>query len=321
MPDRIPLIVVTGFLGSGKTTLLQRLLRTPDSADIGFIVNEYGEIGLDHRLLVHSSESVELVGNGCICCARREDIGQAIHQLVRRARSGDGTPIRRIILETTGLADPAPIVATVGRDPWMKAHVRLDAVICVFDSVNGIENIGRHVEAQRQVAVADTIVVTKQDMRDAATMATIVGVVRPISPDAEILDAQSPDFDPRLFARGSTTGRPPRLFFAEAASSHETAWSSFIIPAPHSLDWPVFTLWLSALLHSHGSRILRVKGQIRTTSSKAPVIIHGVQHVMHPPQHLPEEPGGDDAGFLVFITDGIEKTRIERSLLRYQGMA
>ena len=308
MSERIPLIVVTGFLGSGKTTLLQRLLRTPEGADVGFIVNEYGEIG------------VELVGNGCICCARREDIGRAIHQLVRRARSGDGTPIKRIILETTGLADPAPIVSTVGRDPWMKAHVRLDAVICVFDAVNGIENVERHVEAQRQIAVADTIVVTKQDMRNAAAMATIAGTVRPISPDAAIVDAQSSDFDPRLLVRDAATERPSRQFFAEAAPSHETPWSSFVIPVASSLDWPVFTLWLSALLHSHGRRILRVKGQINTTSSKAPVLIHGVQHVMHPPQHLAEE-AGEDAGFLVFITDGIEKAQIEQSLLRYQGMA
>lgn len=320
MSERIPLIVVTGFLGSGKTTLLQRLLRTPEGADIGFIVNEYGEIGLDHRLLVHSDESVELVGDGCICCARREDIGRAIHQLVRRARSGDGTPIKRIILETTGLADPAPIVSTVGRDPWMKAHVQLDAVICVFDAVNGMKNVERHVEAQRQIAVADTIAVTKQDMRNAATMAAITEIVRPISPDAAIVDAQSSDFDPRLLVRDAATQRPYRHFFAEGTPSHGTSWSSFVVPVSSSLDWPIFTLWLSALLHNHGRRILRVKGQINTTSSQAPVVIHGVQHVMHPPQHLAEEAGGD-SGFLVFITDGIEKARIEQSLMRYQAMA
>lgn len=318
MTRLIPLVVVTGFLGSGKTTLLQKYLATPSGSRAGIVVNEFGEIGLDHRLLVHSTEQVELIDGGCMCCARRSDIGRALHELVRRARTADGAPIDRIVIETTGLADPSPIVSSVGRDAWMKANIRLERVICVVNSVNWAGNADLHPEARRQIAVADTVIVTKQDLRNAATIESLSASIRGVAPDAIIYDSQHPEFDLGRIIEGDIrdTIAPRRAAFSAQDVSHDRERSSFVVPIADRLDWPVFTLWLSSLLYAHGNRILRVKGLIRTTSSDGPLIIHGVQHVMHPPTHLRAE-HDDRPGFLVFITDGLSRETVENSLYRF----
>lgn len=318
--DLIPLVVVTGFLGSGKTTLLQRYLASPAGARTGVIVNEFGEVGLDHRLLVHVQEQVELIDGGCMCCARRSDIGRALHELVRRAKKGDGHTIDRIVIETTGLADPSPIISSIGRDAWMKANIRLERTICVLDSVNGLANAGRYIEARRQLAISDAVVLTKQDLRSARSTEDIAAFVNGIAPDAVLGDAQSPDFNfAGMLEDGLMRGHrtDSSTFFANEAS-HGDGWTSFAIPVPRRLDWPVFTLWLSALLYKHGDKILRVKGLIRTTSSDAPLVIHGVQHVMHPPTHMRVQDDTGEEGFLVFITDGLERRAVERSLYHFQ---
>jgi len=323
MTELVPLVIVTGFLGSGKTTLLQRYLATPSGARTGVVVNEFGEVGLDHRLLVHSREQIELIDGGCMCCARRSDIGRALHELVRRAKSGKGQMVDRIIIETTGLADPSPIVSSIGRDAWMKANIRLEQTICVLDSVNGQANAAIYPEARRQIAIADAIVITKQDLRNAQTPADISAFVRGITPDAMIVDSQSPAFDMAAIVERDVRSSvaPPRSTFLAEDSSHRSAWTSFTIPIPSRLDWPVFTLWLSSLLYSHGNNILRVKGLIRTTSSDGPLIVHGVQHVMHPPTHLRADEDASQQGFLVFITDGLERSAIEESMYRFQSYA
>ncbi|MFG1238307.1 GTP-binding protein [Xanthobacter autotrophicus DSM 597] len=316
MDERLPLIVVTGFLGSGKTTLIRRFIETPEGGDSGLMVNEFGEAGVDHRLLVHASEAVELIDGGCLCCARRSDVAKAMHDLVRMAKNSSraGGGLRRAILETSGLADPAPVIATLARDPWLKAHVRLASVVAVVDAVAGLRNLENRPEARRQVAIADTVVITKGDMRAAEPTARLAAAVRAISPDARILDIQDETF--RLgdvLAGRESLHAPPSPFLADAPE-HDSEVSSFTLLIEGALDWPAFTLWLSALLHAHGDRILRVKGLLRTTSSDRPLAIHGVQHVMHPPTHL----GADDGGpsFLVFIARGIRKAEIERSLAR-----
>ncbi|MEP9355503.1 GTP-binding protein [Xanthobacter sp. KR7-65] len=312
MDDRLPLVVVTGFLGSGKTTLIRRFIETPDGSDSGLMVNEFGEAGVDHRLLVHASEAVELIDGGCLCCARRADVAKAMHELVRMAKSGGG--FRRAILETSGLADPAPVIATLARDPWLKAHVRLASVVAVVDAVAGLKNLELRPEARRQVAIADTVVLTKGDMRAAEPTVRLVAAVRAISPDARILDAQDESFRlPDVLAGAESLHAPPSPFLADAPE-HDAEVASFTLPIAGTLDWPAFTLWLSALLHAHGDRILRVKGLLRTTSSDRPLAIHGVQHVMHPPTHVSERDAGPS--FLVFIARGIRKAEIENSLAR-----
>ena len=312
MDGRLGLTLVTGFLGSGKTTLIRRFVETERGANTGIIVNEFGEIGVDHVLFVHAAEQIELVDGGCLCCARRADVSQAMYRLVQSAR--DGRAFQRVILETSGLADPSPIIATLASDPWLRANVRLASVVAVVDAVAGLGNLEAQGEARRQVAMADTVVVTKRDMRDASSFDDIAAAVRKISPDASIVDAQTPDFDAETLVGGGAAMRlnePPR-FEAEEAG-HRDDLTSFTLAVSERVDWPAFTIWLSSLLHAHGDRILRVKGLLNTSTAQTRLAIHGVQHVMHPPTHLPRDPNDADS-FLVFITRGIGRDVVAQSL-------
>jgi G3E family GTPase len=323
MSDRLPLFVVTGFLGSGKTTLVQRFLREPGGQATGVVVNEFGETGLDHRLMVHTAENVELIGNGCMCCARREDVGRALYDLVKMSRATGQPRFARAIIETSGLADPAPIVGTIARDPWLRQHVELVSVIAVIDAVAGLRNLQDFEEARRQVAISDALVVTKTDMRAADDARDIVNAARRIAPDLQAHDAQDPDFSlVGLF--GKTEGqmvaqRGAGPFAATEVPDHDVAVGSFTLSLPARIDWPAFTLWLSALLHRHGDRILRVKGLVRTSAGANPIVIHGVQHSMHPPVHLVGEDTGQES-FLVFITRNMDRAAIESSLTRFMAL-
>jgi G3E family GTPase len=320
LSDRLPLFVVTGFLGSGKTTLVQRFLRGPGGQGTGVVVNEFGETGLDHQLMVHAAENVELIGDGCMCCARRADVGRALYDLVRLSRGAGQRRFARTIIETSGLADPAPIVGTIARDPWLRQHVELVSVIAVIDAVAGLRNLRDFEEARRQVAVSDALVVTKTDLRASVDPLDIGRAARRIAPDLAAHDAQDPDFSlVRLFDRtdgAAATRHRGGLFAATEVGEHDIAVGSFTLSLPDHIDWPAFTLWLSALLHRHGDQILRVKGLIRTSAGANPVVIHGVQHSMHPPVHLL---GPDDGqkSFLVFITRELDRRRIEDSLTRF----
>lgn len=320
MDEPISLTIVTGFLGSGKTTLIRRFLADAGEK-VGIVVNEYGEIGLDQLLFVHAAERLELMASGCLCCARRNDISQALHQLVTRSRASGGTGIEHALMETSGLADPAPIIATILLDPWLRAHVRLRAVITVLDAVNGRETLARHVEAVRQVSMADAVVITKGDLRGAQDMHTLEAEIRARAPDAAILDAQDADLDlAQLFTRDAAlprvrTGEPDAASTPKDAVAHQTR--SFVLPLAEAIDWPAFTLWLSALLHRHGDRILRVKGVVAVRSTGKPLVIQGVQHVMYPPIHLDAGAAPDQKRGLVFITEGIEQDAIEGSLRRF----
>ncbi len=321
MSDRLPLFIVTGFLGSGKTTLVQRFLREPEGQGTGVVVNEYGEAGLDHRLMVHAAENVELIGNGCMCCARRADVSRALYDLVRMSREAGQARFTRAIIETSGLADPSPIVGTIARDPWLRQHVELVSVIAVVDAVAGLRNLRDFEEARRQVAIADTLVITKTDLRAAKETRDIVAAATAISPDLSLHNSQDPEFGrAQLFGpSGPLAAQRPR-FEAVETTSHDQGISSFTFNVPERIDWPAFTLWLSALLHRHGDRILRVKGLVRTSAGSSPVVIHGVQHSMHPPVHLAGEDNGQPS-FLVFITRGLHQEPIAQSLSRMLDLA
>jgi G3E family GTPase len=313
MDDRLALTLVTGFLGSGKTTLIRRYIETDAGSETGIIVNEFGETGVDHSLFVHAAEQVELVEGGCLCCARRSDVSEAMYRLVQLSRSGQ--KFRRAILETSGLADPAPIIATLSRDPWLRSNVRLASVVVVIDAVSGISNLNRHAESRRQISAADTVVVTKTDMRSALPLDDIIANVRAISPDSRILDANEAGFDLHDILNGA--GLPTLRYPSTPMEGefHSQDVGSFTLKIKERIDWPAFTIWLSSLLHAHGDRILRVKGLLRTSSSTTPVAIHGVQHVMHPPTHLTAEQNLDES-FLVFITRGLDRQVISTSLSR-----
>lgn len=320
MDEPISLTIVTGFLGSGKTTLIRRFLGTADEK-VGIVVNEYGEIGLDQLLFVHAADRLELMASGCLCCARRSDMSHALHRLVTRSRADDGSGIEHALMETSGLADPAPIIATVLQDPWLRANVRLRAVVTVLDAVNGPDTLARNVEAVRQVSMADTVVITKSDLRNAHDLQTLEAEIRALAPDANIVDAQDANLDlAQLFTRDAALPRvtaniPDAEPAPLAAVIHQTR--SFVLKLEEEIDWPAFTLWLSALLHRHGDKILRVKGMVDLRSTGKPLVIQGVQHVMYPPIHLEAGAVPDQERGLVFITTGIEQHAIERSLGRF----
>lgn len=321
MSEPIGLTVLTGFLGSGKTTLLRRYLDARPGR-VGVVVNEYGEIGLDHVFFVHAAEHLELMAEGCLCCARRTDIAAALHRLIRHARGTGAGGIDSAVIETSGIADPAPIIATISQDPWLRNNVRLRAVVAVLDAVNALDTLARAPEAVRQVAMADVVVVSKSDMRAAADPARLAAAIRAQAPDVPILDAQDPGFDiaAAIEGRANVAARVVAPPAGDAAGAgHGT--QSFVLRLDRAIDWPVFTVWLSALLHRHGDRILRVKGIVTVASTGKPLVIHGVQHVMYPPVHLEPDDARDQPRGLVFITAGIGQAEIEASLHRFLDAA
>jgi G3E family GTPase len=326
MTEPIPLTILTGFLGSGKTTLLKRFLDRRQGK-VGIVVNEYGEVGLDQAFFVHATEHIELLASGCMCCARRGDIAKSLHDLIQRARRDGSPPIDEAVIETSGLADPAPIIATILQDPWLRNNVSLRGIVVVVDAVNGVDNLAHHVEAVRQLAIADTIVISKSDLRSAMDHGEIDRALRVHAPDATILDAQDPDFDVVAVINGSARraisipAAPAAHDGSSASGAGGHATRSFVLQLDRSVDWPVFTIWLSALLHRHGDRILRVKGTVTVRSTGKPLIIHGVQHVMYPPVHLDMRDHSDGPNELVFITMNIGRKEIEESLHRYLDAA
>lgn len=323
MHDPIPLTILTGFLGSGKTTLLRRAAPSAGSGrKLGIIVNEFGEVGLDQDLLVHAADEVTVLAGGCLCCARRGDIARSLHELIRKARSGGAAWIDEAVLETSGLADPAPIIATVLQDPWLRNNVRLKGVIAVLDAVAGPENLSSHEEARRQIAIADAVVITKTDLREANDVAELRKLIGASVPDARIFESQDQGFSlAQVLKAFENEGRDlafqGEILLETATAGHGATADSFVLSLDGLIDWPVFTVWLSALLHAHGDRVLRVKGRLWARSTGKPLIVHGVQHMMHPPVHLDAPEGERQQSWLVFITRGLARQDIEASLTRF----
>jgi G3E family GTPase len=313
-PNAVPLHLVTGFLGSGKTTLLQRLLRAPELAETAVLVNEFGEIGLDHRLVRHVNERVVILEGGCACCRMRDDLREAVAQLVAASR-GAGPPVRRIVLETSGLADPAPILYTLRTDPVLRDHVRLAQVIATVDGVNGFAQLARQPEIAKQVALADTIVLTKSDLSDAARLSALRHQVRALNPIARCLDSAADPVEADLLLEAEKAIPAVRHGSNTAPTgAHNPDIRSFTLTYEQPFDWTSFAVWLTALLAARGTEVLRVKGILAVRDSPTPVVIHGVQHVMHHPVHLDAWPDADRRSHIVFIVRGIEPDRLRRSL-------
>jgi G3E family GTPase len=335
----IPVNVITGFLGSGKTTLLNRLLRSPQLASTAVLINEFGEVGLDHLLLEKIDAQTVILQSGCVCCTIRGDLADAIRALHSRRERGLIPRFDRLAIETTGLADPAPIVATLLVEPVLKHHFRLGNVITTVDALNGARHIALQPESAKQVAVADRIVVTKTDLAEDARVADLQAALRPLNPSAPILDAAAdpltPDdlmasdlYDPatknaevrrwldeeahRVAARGAQRHDPNR---------HDRDIRAFCLAFAEPLDWTAFGIWLTMLLHAHGARVLRVKAILNVLGLATPVVIHGVQHVVHPPAHLERWPDDDRRSRIVFIVHGLDQSVIERSLAAFHNQA
>jgi G3E family GTPase len=321
MPDIVaftPVNLITGFLGSGKTTLLRRLLADPTLGDTAVLVNELGEVGLDHHLLERIDETMVLLPSGCLCCAVRGELADAIRDLHARREHGAIAPFRRLAIESTGLADPFPILSTVHADPVLRHHFRLGNVVTTVDAVNGKDQLDRRPEARKQVAVADRVVVTKTDLADAAAL---IERIRQLNPDAPLLRAADEVVDAKaLFAGDLFRGFrscPPPLAEKDVDNEHKDSIRAFAVTLDGAVDWTTFGLWLSMLLNRHGAAVLRVKGILNVAGTDTPVAIHGVQHLVHPPRHMPAWPDGDRSSRLVFIVDGLERRLVERSLAAF----
>lgn len=307
-----PVTVVTGFLGSGKTTLLSRLLRAPGMENTAVLVNEFGSVGLDHHLLRRADETTVLLENGCVCCATRHDLVEALLGLLDEEGRGGIPPLRRVVVETTGLADPAPILYTVYAHPVLRHHYAVDRVVCTVDAVNGDLHLDNNPESTKQVTAADAIVLTKTDLADAETSGILSGRLRGTNPSARLFDAPFGGVEPGELLGG---GKAVRGFVAPPQTGGHTVsgTSSTSVTFDGPVDWTGFGIWLSMLLHARGEELLRVKGFL-DTGGPGPVVLDGVQHVMHPPRHLEAWPDEDRTSRVVFIARGIRSEDLLRSL-------
>jgi G3E family GTPase len=313
--------LLTGFLGSGKTSLLKRLLAQPDLRGTAVLINEFGEVGLDHLLVEEVDEEVVLLKSGCVCCSIRGDLRDGLGRLYARMESGAAPPFERVVIETTGLADPVPIIAGFTADPALRWHFRLGNVVTVVDAVNGAANLERFAEAAKQVALADRLVLTKLDLATSKgeQLARRLQALNPTAalhhssetapaPASLLLDdLQDPG------ARAAEVARWIAATTADGHDHHADDLTTFCLSAEAPLDWAAFGLWLSLLLHRHGSDILRVKGLLHVQGVDRPVVVQGVQHLVHKPVHLDAWPEGNPTTRLVFIGRNLDRAAIERS--------
>ena len=314
-----PVTIVTGFLGSGKTTLLGRVLSEPSMRNTAVLVNEFGEVGLDHHLLRRVDERAVLLGNGCICCTTREDLVEALLDLLDLDQRGEIPRLDRVVVETTGLADPAPILHTVFADPVLQHHFSVDLVLTTVDAVNGDLHLDRNPESVKQIAAADKVVVTKTDSADPDSVKNLLSRLGAINPSARVLEAAFGETDADELFRPSGAGSHavPEALTGEPHDVGET--HSVSLTFDGSVDWTAFGIWLSMLLHARGVDVLRVKGLL-DVGEMGPVVVNGVQHTIHPPAHLDRWPDEDRRSRIVFITKGIRPEELLGSLESFSGL-
>jgi G3E family GTPase len=342
----IPVTVLTGFLGSGKTTVLNHLLRQDGMEGVVAVINEFGEVGLDHLLVETSQERLALLDNGCVCCSVREDLVTLLGQLLSREADGVIPPIRRVLIETTGLADPVPVLHTLMTAPDVAAKYRIDGVAVTVDGVNGLGSIDQHAEAVKQIAVADRILLTKADLigdRQRTRLEARINQINPTAPIIQVdhgLVAPEQVFEAGLFAPDQRGAEVADWFVAAAQATaalsrdshhhhhhgqeraHGPGVSSFSLIVHEPIRWAAFSRWLDYVAALKGDELLRFKALIHVVERpQGPLVVHAVQHVLHPPVAMdqwPESwPPQDRASRLVFIVRDIEADVIERTLAKF----
>jgi G3E family GTPase len=334
MTGKIPLHILTGFLGSGKTTLLNRIVREPALGDSAILINEIGAIALDHHLVrrMDRGDSMDIVvlQGGCTCCAVRGDLVEALRELYAQRANGALPPFSRAILETTGLADPAPVLFTLVSDPVLRHKFEAGGVTATVDAVHGAKQLDRYPECRKQVAVADRLIITKGDIAEPGSVAALTAELTRRNPAAEVLDIQGLDAQgldalasvlatSRLLERpvaapavAENIGDDCAASLLRAEHTLEVAALAFTLDDP--IEWSPFSVWLSLLLHAHGENILRFKALLNVLGWSGPVMLDGIHHLIHAPIHLPAWPDGERNSRIVVIAQRIAMPRIESSL-------
>jgi len=327
LAGRLPVTVITGFLGSGKTTLIRRLLGHPGMNRAAVIVNEFGEVGIDHDLVAASSESVTLLSNGCLCCVVRTDLQETLRELFAKRRAGAVIDFDRVLVETSGLADPAPVVQTLATDTLLAAQYRLDGVVTLVDAVNGAGQLDREAESVKQAALADRLLVTKTDLASAEVAAALRERLRGVNPHAELADVVQGEIDPAFLtgiglastrAGAAQVGRwlgvgkegGGGAYLGAVAPRHDRAILTFTLRFEQPFSWPTFSAAMELLTSLRGPDLLRVKGLVNIEGEPGPVVVQGVQHVFHPPVTLAAWPSEDRRSRLVFITRNIPEQAV-----------
>jgi G3E family GTPase len=331
--QRLGVSVITGFLGSGKTTLLNKLLRHPGMGDSAVIINEFGEVPLDHLLVEAIEGEVAVLASGCVCCTLRSDLEQTLRDLLARRDRAQVPAFSRILVETTGLADPAPIVQLLLNNPLVSHFVRLDTVVTSVDAVNGSRQIDEHKEAVKQVALADRLLLTKTDLASPEMVAALeqrLVALNPaatrcvvtngqIAPDllfgAALFDPQSKSVDVRRWINEDAYERHSHGHHGHHDHGHDV--DAFCLASDEPLSWQALSAWLGRLRQGAGGDLLRVKGIVNLAGESAPVAIHGVHHVFHPPVLLEAWPDSDRRSRIVFIVRGIARAELEASFLEH----
>lgn len=345
LDTRTPVILLTGFLGSGKTTLLRNLMERAEWKNTAVIINELGEMALDHLLVKHVAPEVRLLESGCLCCSVRDDLTRTLAELSSLAESG-AVQLDRVMVETTGLADPVPVMHTLATEPQTARRFRLAGVATVVDAHNGMQTLDQHEEARRQVASADTVLLTKTDLVHPPALEQLaqrLGVMNASAPQhpvyqGDLHSSHLLQLDTRFLApfgtRQDTGTRPDAAGpwrFDGSAGTLRTASVFMQRPSPHGSDIQThcfavnepfqaerFEHWLSLLTAMRGEKLLRFKGLIHIAEHpEQPLVVHAAQHLIHPPDRLAAWPDEDRRSRLVFITQGIPKELIESTLLKY----
>jgi G3E family GTPase len=311
---RIPVTVVTGFLGAGKTTLIRRFLASPEGEGTAVIVNEFGAVGIDDALIRDSAEQTVLLGNGCVCCITRTDLQLALRRLLFERERGLVPNFARIVIETSGLADPAPILQTFSTDRALGGEFHIDVMLAVIDAVNGEMTLDHAAEARKQVILADRLVVAKTDLATGGTVERLTRRLQDLNPRAAIDAAVDGALDGDRFIEPAVGERGG--FVAEA--EHTDGIVTFVLEWREPLAWPVFTRAMETLTALRGADLLRVKGILNVAGCRGPVVVQYVQHLAHPPVELQSWPETRPDSHLdqnrnsrvVFITRRVSKSQV-----------